>query len=151
MRPSASGRLTDRLKRALRALAAVLFVASGINHFARAEGYRRVVPPAFPAPRALVAFSGVCEIAGGLGLLIRPLRRAAGWGLIALLVAVFPANVYMATSSDQIPGTHLSPPWLWLRLPLQGVFVAWVWYVALGPKRREFPIMSTHTSAGPTQ
>jgi uncharacterized membrane protein len=72
--------------------------------------------------------SGVAEIAGGVGLVIRPLRRVAGWGLIALLIAVFPANIYML----QHPGQFHFAPWiLWARLPLQAVFIAWVWFVAI--------------------
>jgi uncharacterized membrane protein len=129
-----SPRFTDtrRWRTALRWLAAALFVAAGVNHFIKPDFYRGIIPPAFPAPGVLVAVSGGCEIAGGLGLLVRPLRRAAGWGLIALLLAVFPANVYMATSPQATPGWHF-PHWLlWLRLPLQAVFVAWVWLIALG-------------------
>jgi len=113
----------------LRWLAAALFVAAGVDHFVNSEFFRRIVPPIFPAPRLLVAVSGVCEIAGGIGLLIRPLRRPACWGLIALLIAVFPANIYMAVSPDQTTTGHI-PGWaLWLRLPLQPLLIAWVWFV----------------------
>jgi uncharacterized membrane protein len=83
----------------------------------------------------LVAVSGVAEIAGGIGLLIPRLRRWAGWGLIALLIAVFPANVYMAVSPQRIPDLHFARWMLWLRLPLQGVFVVWVWYASLRTDR----------------
>jgi len=115
----------------MRIIAAVFFVGAGINHFVKPEFYRQIIPPIFPAPSLLVSMSGVCEIAGGVGLLIRPLRRAAGWGLIALLIAVFPANVYMATSPQLTPGRGF-PHWmLWARLPLQGVIIAWVWFVAI--------------------
>jgi uncharacterized membrane protein len=112
----------------LRGLAAIFFVVAGTFHFFRLELYLQIMPPYFPAPQLLVAVSGVAEIAGGIGLLIRPLRRAAGWGLIALLLAVFPANIYML----QHPGQFHFAPWiLWARLPLQGVFIAWVWFVAI--------------------
>jgi len=87
----------------------------------------------------LVLLSGICEIAGGVGILIRPLRRAAGWGLIALLCAVFPANVYMATSPQLTPGRDF-PHWmLWARLPLQLVIIAWIWFVAIAssPSRED--------------
>jgi uncharacterized membrane protein len=80
----------------------------------------------------LVAISGVCEIAGGLGLLVRPLRRAAGWGLIALLIAVFPANIYMALAPNESADGRFAGWMLWLRLPLQAVLIAWVWVIALG-------------------
>src|SRR5665213_2439289 len=109
---------------ALRWLAAAGFTAAGIKHFTNADFYQRIIPPGFPNPPWLVAVSGACEIAGGLGLLIRPVRRAAGWGLIALLVAVFPANIYMLQHPELF---HLAPWILWARLPLQAVFVAWVW------------------------
>ncbi len=112
-------------------LAALLFVAAGLNHFRNPQFYRRIVPPFFPAPAALVAISGIAEIAGGIGLLVPRLRRTAGWGLIALLVAVFPANIYMALAANRFAEVRV-PHWvLWLRLPLQGVFIAWVWYVSI--------------------
>ena len=133
MTDPAPERRTVRLRPLLRWLAAALFVAAGANHFLNPAAYRAIVPPVLPAADALVAVSGACEVGGGLGLLVRPLRRAAGWGLIALLVAVFPANVYMAVSPGRVPGLSI-PQWLlWLRLPLQAVLVAWVWFVALAP------------------
>jgi uncharacterized membrane protein len=111
----------------LRWLAVLFFIAAGMLHFLRPELYLKIMPPYFPAPQLLVAVSGVAEIAGGIGLAIRPLRRAAGWELIALLLAVFPANIYMV----QHPGQFKFAPWiLWARLPLQGVFILWVWFVA---------------------
>jgi uncharacterized membrane protein len=118
----------------LRGLAAVFFVVAGTFHFLRPELYLQIMPPYFPAPQLLVAVSGVAEIAGGVGLLIRSLRRVAGWGLIALLIAVFPANIYML----QHPGQFHFAQWiLWARLPLQGVFIAWVWFVAIRHSQRE--------------
>jgi uncharacterized membrane protein len=112
----------------LRWLAAAFFVVAGMFHFLRPELYLQIMPPYFPAPQLLVAVSGVAEIAGGIGLLIRPLRRAAGWGLIALLIAVFPANIYMLQHPGQF---HFAPWMLWARLPLQGVFIAWVWFASI--------------------
>jgi uncharacterized membrane protein len=116
----------------LRWLAAGGFVWAGIAHFRDPAFYRRIIPPFFPARPALVAISGVCEIAGGLGLLVRPLRRAAGWGLIALLIAVFPANIYMALAPNESADGRFAGWMLWLRLPLQAVLIAWVWVIALG-------------------
>jgi len=76
----------------------------------------------------VVIISGVAEIAGGIGILIPSARRMAGWGLLALLVAVFPANIYMAAYPERFG----IPAWiLWVRLPFQVVFFAWVWFVAL--------------------
>jgi uncharacterized membrane protein len=123
--------IVSRTRGPLRWLASALFIFTGALHFTHPQSFRRIVPPAFPSPTALVAISGVCEIAGGLGLQSRRLRRAAGWGLIALLIAVFPANVYMVINPQQTADSTI-PLWmLWARLPLQGVIVAWVWFVAL--------------------
>jgi uncharacterized membrane protein len=109
-------------------LAAVFFIAAGMGHFVRPGFYERMMPPYLPWPAGLIFISGVAEVAGGAGLLLRRWRRAAGWGLLALLIAVFPANVYML----QHPEAFNIPVWvLWARLPFQGVFMAWVWWVAL--------------------
>lgn len=95
-------------------------------HFVIPRAYRRIMPPYVPAPEAMVYASGVAEIAGGAGLIGARSRQAAGWWLIATLVAVFPANLHMALHPDeypQIPGGAVS---LWARLPFQAVFIAWV-------------------------
>jgi uncharacterized membrane protein len=104
---------------------AAAFVGAGAAHFLRPRMFEAIVPPALPEPRALVYASGAAEVAGGIGLLVPSLRRAAGRGLVALLFAVFPANVYMATEARRF--RHLAPPWaLWARLPLQFALVRWV-------------------------
>ena len=96
-------------------------------HFVHPETYLRIMPPALPAPRLLVLLSGVAEVAGGLGLLLPATRRSAGWGLLALLVAVFPANVYMISLAGKL---HI-PAWvLWARLPLQPLLMWLVWRAA---------------------
>ena len=103
---------------------AVLFVGAGLLHLLQPGIYLRIMPPELPAPLALVYLSGFFEILGGLGLLWPRSRRWAAWGLLALLVAVFPANVYMALIHEQsgIPG------WVaWGRLPLQLPLLWWVW------------------------
>jgi uncharacterized membrane protein len=118
------------LKIVLRFAIALLFIASGITHFAKPDTFVRIVPPFLPSPLALVYISGFFEIAGGLGLLVPTLRRAAGIGLIALLIAVYPANIYMATNDIPFNDTHV--PW-WghaIRLPLQFVLIALVFWVA---------------------
>jgi uncharacterized membrane protein len=110
----------------VRRLAGPFFVFSGVMHFLSPGAYRRIVPPYVPAPTAMVYASGVAEIAGGAGLMGERSRRAAGWWLVATLLAVFPANVHMALHPDeypQVPGGALS---LWARLPFQAVFIAWV-------------------------
>jgi uncharacterized membrane protein len=117
-----------RLQTTLRLLAAIFFVVAGTLHFVKPDLYRQIIPPFLPAAQLLVVVSGIAEIAGGLGLLLAPMRRAAGWGLIALLIAVFPANVYMALHAEQF---HITPWLLWARLPLQAVFIAWVWWAGI--------------------
>jgi uncharacterized membrane protein len=109
-------------------LIAAFFVFAGVMHFVRPAPFLAIVPGWVPWPGAAVAVSGVFEIAGGLGLLVPRLRRAAGWGLIALLVAVFPANVHMAMNRIPWDGLPVPDALLWLRLPLQAVLIVWVWW-----------------------
>lgn len=90
--------------------------------------YVRIVPPWLPAPALLVQISGVCEILGGIGVVLPNTRRFSGIGLIALLVAVFPANVQMA-QHPQLYADIASAPLLYARLPLQLVLIAWVWWI----------------------
>lgn len=110
---------------------AVGFTIAGALHLIKPEHYIRIMPPWLPAPAMLVLISGLAEIAGGLGLLLPQTRVAAGWGLIALLIAVFPANVQMLLSAVD---HHASRGWIALliaRLPLQIVLIWWVWRAAL--------------------
>jgi uncharacterized membrane protein len=126
-----AGRLRSHLRSAARAVLALAMVAVGVLHFVRPEPFERIVPAALPAPLALVLLSGAFEIAGGLGLLVPRTRRAAGLGLVALFVAVFPANVNMASHRISLDGGPPPPDWvLWLRLPLQGVLIAWALWVS---------------------
>ena len=112
---------------ALQWLLAGVMTFAGVMHFVSPRGYVKMVPKWLPAPAALVAVSGFFEIAGGVGLLIPATQHHAEWGLIALFVAVFPANVNMAI--HRIPlGKKALPTWvLWARLPLQALFIAWAW------------------------
>ena len=106
---------------------AAFFSFAGTMHFVRPKPYEAITPPPFPKKES-VAISGVAEIAGGLAVLHPATRRAGRWGLIALLLAIFPANVWMATSPEKIPGAQRIPRWaLWARLPLQPLAMAWVW------------------------
>jgi uncharacterized membrane protein len=114
-------------KTALRALLALLMLAAGTFHFAHPEPFVAIVPDYLPHPLALVYVSGCFEILGGLGLLIPRVSRQAAWGLIALFVAVFPANVNMAL--HQLPiGGEVHPIGNWLRLPLQAVLIVWAYW-----------------------
>lgn len=113
----------------------VLYVFAGVMHFVAPDMYERIVPPGLPRPRALVFLSGIAEIVLGLGVLVpRPrVRRLSAWGIVALLAAVFPANVYMTVGDVDLRG---APEWLrehedlalWARLPLQGVLALWAWW-----------------------
>lgn len=112
--------------RLLRALAGPFFVLAGAMHFAAPRTYVEMMPPAVPRHRELVYASGAAEAVGGLGLIPRATRRGAGWWLIATLIAIFPANVHMALHPERflkVPGGAAA---LWIRLPFQAVFIAWV-------------------------
>jgi uncharacterized membrane protein len=115
-------------KRLALLLLALFFVAAGVTHFTSPEFFVAIVPPGLPAPLALVYVSGAFEILGGLGVLWPGVRAAAGVGLVALLVAVYPANLYMALSPERFVAQG-TPLWaLYARLPLQFVFLAWAWW-----------------------
>lgn len=111
-------------------LAALFFVFAGFLHFVRPAPYLKIVPPWIPWHLAMVDISGAAEIAGGIGLLIPSVRRAASWGLVALLIAVFPANIYMATNNISFTVHPVSTALLWGRLLLQPLFIWWVLYVS---------------------
>jgi uncharacterized membrane protein len=100
------------------------FVFAGIMHFVIPRTYESIVPRRLPARRGLVYASGVAEIAGGAGVMHPRTRRLASWWSVATLVAVFPANVNMALNPDrfEVPGGAVA---LWLRLPVQALFVRW--------------------------
>jgi uncharacterized membrane protein len=110
----------------LRCLTGAFFVGAGALHFLYPAPYLKIMPPYIPAPLAMVYISGVAEIAGGIGLCIPPTRRVAAWGLVALLAAVFPANLYMATNGIQVTRQPLPAVVLWARLPLQALLIWWV-------------------------
>ncbi|MBI3553425.1 MAG: DoxX family membrane protein [Elusimicrobia bacterium] len=111
---------------------ASLFITSGIGHFVRTKWYERLMPPYLPWHRELVWLSGLIELGLGILLLVPRCSSLAAWGLIALLVAVFPANIHMAATSGgpkpAAPG--VAPLWAWARLPLQGVLIYWAYLYA---------------------
>lgn len=133
-----------KLKRAFRLISGLSMVLIGILHFARPSGFVKIVPAWLPAPLLLVLVSGFFEVAGGIGLFSRRLHRAAAIGLIALYVAVFPANVNMAVHDIQPDGGHLPVALLWIRLPLQAAFIALAWWLSRSPVRAR----SKNPSAG---
>ena len=103
------------------------FIFTGTLHFLRPKMYEAIMPPYIPAPAEMVAVSGAAEIAGGVAALFPRLHPFARLWLLALLVAVFPANVHMAVNPEYVKGLPDIPRWLlWARLPVQGLFAAWV-------------------------
>jgi uncharacterized membrane protein len=113
-------------------LMGLFYVVAGITHFTTPDFFRQIVPPFLPAPAALVVISGVAEVLLGLLVMVPATRRAAAWGIIAVLIAVYPANVYQALYNP----TLVNPPaWmgqpsqlgLWIRLPIQFVLIYWAW------------------------
>jgi uncharacterized membrane protein len=113
----------------LRWLIAIAMVAIGVGHFVNPTPFEKIVPAFLPAPYVLVLVSGFFEVLGGVGLLIPKVRRPASFGLIALYLAVFPANINMAVNHIQIGASPVPEPLLWLRLPLQAVLIAVVYWV----------------------
>jgi len=111
-----------RIKLILKWLLAIAFVLAGINHFLNRTFYLKMMPPVLPAPLFLIYLSGVFEIALGILLLVPKFTRFAAWGLIALLIAVFPANIYMAMNPQIFP--EFSSTAIYARLPLQLVLIA---------------------------
>jgi uncharacterized membrane protein len=108
-------------------LLALFFVVAGVFHFLFIANYEGIMPPWLAWHRALVIVSGLCEIAGGLGVLWHATRNCSRYGLIALCLAVLPANVQMLLNAQ---AAHASALWLtllWMRLPLQILLIAWIW------------------------
>ena len=108
----------------------LVFIAAGANHFINPKFYLSMMPPYLPWPYRLVILSGVAEVALGVGLLIPQTSQYAAWGLIFLLIAVFPANIHMATNPEVFP--TIPSLMLWLRLPLQGVLILWAYWYTRG-------------------
>jgi uncharacterized membrane protein len=109
-----------------RAALAMFFIGTGVNHFVMPRPYEQIVPPMIKDhARLAVQVSGIAEVAGGIGVMMPLTRKASGLGLIALLAAVFPANLYMATAPEQF---RRLPRWaLYARLPLQPLMMWWAW------------------------
>jgi uncharacterized membrane protein len=106
------------------------FVVAGLMQFVSPDRYTGIMPPWIPYPLQMVYVSGVAEMLGGIGLLVPAVRRAAGVGLIILLIAVFPANVQMLADAVQSGSSLAYSALLFLRLPLQPLFIVWVWRAA---------------------
>ncbi|WP_096395707.1 DoxX family membrane protein [Halorubrum trapanicum] len=121
-------------ERSLAPLMGATYVAAGIAHFLIPERFAEAIPPSFPRPVSLVYLSGIAEILLGIGVAIPRTRRPSAWGIVALLVAVFPANVHLSRSdtlNDLVPDRLVGPARLaaLIRLPFQAVLIAWaLWY-----------------------
>ncbi|MFN2391088.1 MAG: DoxX family membrane protein [Pyrinomonadaceae bacterium] len=116
------------IKLILKWILAIAFVLAGVNHFINPNFYLKMMPPILPAHLFLIYVSGIFEISLGVLLLIPKFTRLAAWGLIALLIAVFPANIYMAMNTKLFP--EFNPTLLYLRLPFQFLLLAWAfWFI----------------------
>jgi uncharacterized membrane protein len=111
----------------------VLFIAAGANHFINPAFYENIMPPYLPWHYALVIVSGIAEVLLGVGLLIPKTSRYAAWGLILLLIAIFPANIHMATHPELYP--NIPPIALWIRLPIQLLLILWAYWYTLRSNR----------------
>jgi uncharacterized membrane protein len=126
----------DRSKEILRGVLAFAIITVGITHFTHADQFVRIVPPQLPNPLAIVYISGVFEILGGIGLLVPIVSVAAAWGLVALFIAVFPANINQAVNRIAIDGIPDNPMLYWFRLPFQAVLIAWAWWYTRNPQNQ---------------
>jgi uncharacterized membrane protein len=132
-----AGRLAPQLGLSLglrgRISIAVMFVFTGVSHFIFTEEMAVMVPPIFPEKTLLIYFTGICEIAGVIGLLIPSLRPLAGWALVIFLLGVLPANIYSAMHSVGMGGHVKGPVYLWFRVPLQIFFISWILFFLRRP------------------
>src|SRR5262245_24379031 len=119
----------SRAKQVLLWVMAIFYVLAGVNHFRDPGFYMPMMPPYLPAHAALVFLSGVAGVVSGVAVLLPPLRRLAAWGIIALLIAIFPANLHIALNNIPLGGaTEGMGVWNWVRLPFQLVLIAWAWW-----------------------
>ncbi len=121
-----------RLRKIGLTLLIVLFLAAGLNHFNHPDYYVSIMPPYLPFGHELSNIAGFFEIVGAIGLIFAKTRRYAGYGLILLLIFIFPVNIHMAMHPENFPET--SSLYIYLRLPLQLIFIAWVYWATLRKK-----------------
>lgn len=124
-------------KRVLLWVMGAFYILSGLNHFLSADAYIAIMPDYLPWHSQLVFLSGLVEVGLGIAVLIPATRVPAAWGIIVLLIAVFPANLYVAMNDLPYVGDEPSTVLNWLRLPLQLVLIAWAyWYTRPVPTSR---------------
>lgn len=121
--------LKKRIKSFFRGFLGVLMVLAGIVHFVNPDPYLMIMPDYLPWHEGLVFITGVFEILLGVAVFVPKLRSQAGWGLVALLIAMWPANIWMASEAIQPPGMEMSTPVAWVRVAFQAVFIYWAWAV----------------------
>ena len=114
-----------------RILISLIFIFIGILHFKMTEKFILIVPPIIPYAKEVIYISGIFEVLGGVGILIPKLKRQAAFGLILLLIIVFPANIYMALYNIRLGGILNNSILQWLRLPLQVIFIWWVYWCVI--------------------
>ena len=125
----------EKVRTALRWILGAAMIFAGVKHFTSADFFLSIMPPWVPFHLAMVWISGVAEIALGALLLVPRTARLASLGLVALYVAVFPANLYMAMAHVQPPGMDPVPEWAaWARLPIQLVLIAWALWAGRPPR-----------------
>jgi uncharacterized membrane protein len=106
--------------------AGLFFIGAGFMHFLMPARYEAMIPPRLPSPLFWVLLSGAFQVAGGVGMLLQRTRRLAALGLIALLLAILPANIHEAAANSASHVLPLPDWYFWLRIPFQLVYIAWV-------------------------
>jgi uncharacterized membrane protein len=114
-------------------LLTIFFVSVGVLHFTHTGAFLKAMPPYVPMPVEMVYLSGVFEILGGIGVQVPLVRKSAGYGLILLLAAVYPANIHMALHTEDF--SSIPPAVLWIRLLFQPLLMWWVWSCAIRPRK----------------
>ena len=150
MSPESQKGLWPRLRGYFAVFLGFTYVVAGIPHFTHPDFYLPMMPPYLPWHLELIYLSGLFEILGGIGLALPKTRKVAGWGLVALLFAVFPANIHIVAAEVQLTADPINPVVMWLRLPLQLVFIASVWWAAelrLKPGSSDNPPASSSPNA----
>ena len=115
-----------------------LFFLAGLSHFNNPDFYVSVVPPYLPLRHELAYISGILEIIGAIALLFSKTRRIAGYGLILILIMIFPVNIHMALYPENFP--NCIPYIIYLRLTLNIILILWVYWAALRKKAISYEI-----------
>lgn len=123
----------------LRWSATAFFLVAGALHFVIPDFYRAMMPPFIPFQEFFIILTGIAEMAGAAGIQIPRYRLLAGRLMILLMLAIFPANIYVALAQPVIPGLEYTPESMWWRLLLQPMFIAWIWVTSVRPAGAKEP------------